>query len=82
MGICLVLLTARGASLTLKSKIYSACIRSSMIYESETWPMKFEDKQRRERVERMIVRHMCGVTLKDKKTSEELRQRLGIVCQM
>ena len=24
------------------------------------------------------MRHMCGVTLKDKKSSEELRQRLGI----
>ena len=72
------ILTARGASLTLKGKIYSTCIRSSMIYGRETWPMKVEDKQRLERAERMMVRHMCGVTLKDKKSSEELRQRLGI----
>ena len=49
-----------------------------MIYGSETWPMKVEDKQRLERAERMMVRHMCGVILKDKKPSEELRQRLGI----
>ena len=31
-----------------------------------------------ERAERMTVRHMCGVTVKDKKSSEELRQRRGI----
>ena len=40
--------------------------------------MKVEDKQRLERAERMMVRHMCGVTLKDKKSSEELRQQIGI----
>ena len=45
---------------------------------SETWPMKVEDKQRLERAERMMLRHMCGVTLKDRKSCEELRQRLGI----
>ena len=60
------ILTARGASPTLNCKIYSACIRSSRIYGSETWPMKVKDKQRLERAERMMVRHMCGVTLKDK----------------
>ena len=54
------ILTARGASLALKGKIYSACIRSSMIYGSETWPMKVEDTQRLERAERMMVRHMCS----------------------
>ena len=71
-------LTARGVFLTLKGTIYSACLRSSMIYGSETRPMKVEDKQRLERAERTMVTHMCGVTLKDKKSSEELRKRLGI----
>ena len=27
-----------------------------------------------------MVRHMCGVTLKDRKSCEELSQRLGIDC--
>jgi hypothetical protein len=40
------ILTARGASLKLKGKIYSACVRSVMIYGSETWPMRVEDKQK------------------------------------
>ncbi|HXJ94687.1 MAG TPA: reverse transcriptase domain-containing protein [Terriglobia bacterium] len=72
------ILTTRGASLALKGKIYSACVRSVMIYGSETWPMKVEDMQRLVRAENMMVRHMCGVTLKARKSSEELRQRLGI----
>ena len=49
-----------------------------MTYGSETWPMKVEDRQRLERAERMMVRQMCGVTLKDRKSSEELHRRIGI----
>jgi hypothetical protein len=71
----------RGVSLKLKGKIYIACGRSVMIYGSETWPVRIEDKQRMERTERM-VRHMCGVTLKDNKSMKDLRGRLEIVCQM
>jgi hypothetical protein len=33
-----------------------------------------------ERTERMMVRYMCGVTLKEKKSMEDLRGRLGIEC--
>ena len=52
------ILTTRGTSLTLKGKIYSACMRSVMIYGSETWTMKVEDMQRLERAEKMMVRHV------------------------
>ena len=31
-----------------------------------------------ERTERMMVRWMCGVTLRDGKSSEELRKRLSV----
>ena len=55
-----------------------ACVRSVMVYGSETWPMKVEDMNRLERAENMMVRWICGVTLKSKISSEELRERLGI----
>ena len=48
------------------------------MYGSETWLMKVEDKQRLERAEKMMVRWMCGVTLKNRIISEELRNRLSI----
>ena len=35
---------------------------------------------RLERTERMMVRWMCGVSLKDRKSNEELRSRLKIEC--
>ena len=74
------ILTARGASLLVKGKVYRACVQSVMIYGSETWASKVEDLQRLERTERMMVRWMCGVTLRDKIASVELIRRLGIEC--
>src|SRR2546425_789497 len=40
--------------------------------------MKVVDMQRLLRTENSMVRWMSGVTLKDRRTSEELKQRLGI----
>jgi len=53
-------------------------VQSVLVYGSETWPMKEEDRRRLERSERMMVRWMCGVTLKDRVASDELLSRLGI----
>ena len=48
------------------------------MYGSETWAMKVDDMQRLRRTENNMARWMSGVTIKDRKTSEELRQGLGI----
>ena len=69
-----LILTARGASLTVKGKIYRACV---LIYGSETWPMKVDDMQRLERTERLMVRWMCSVSLKDRIPSKNLNSYLG-----
>src|SRR5207247_1589559 len=74
-----MLLTARGASLRVKGKIYRACVQRVLVYGSETWPMKVDDMQRLVRTENIMVRWMSGVTLKDRISSEELRLGLGIV---
>ena len=75
-----MLLTARRASLKVKGKIYRASVQRVLVYGSETWPMKVDDiMQRLVRTENSIVRWMSGVTLKDRRPSEELRCGLGIV---
>jgi hypothetical protein len=71
-------LTSRGASLKVKGKVYNACVQRVLVYGSETWPVKTEDMQRLERTERMMVRWMCGVSLKNRITSKELNGRLGV----
>lgn len=73
------LLTAKGISLTIKGKVYECCVRSCMVYGSETWPMKAEHEVKLERTEMSMIRRMCGVSLKDRITSVELREQIGIV---
>ena len=46
-----MLLTARGASLRVKGKIYRACVQRVLVYGSETWAMKVVDMQRLLRTE-------------------------------
>jgi hypothetical protein len=76
----LPILADRGVSLRLKGKFYKACVQSVLVYGSETWPMKVEDRQRLVRTERAMVRWMCGVKLTDRRSHDELCCRLGIEC--
>ena len=61
------ILTARGASYCIKGKIYKACLECALTYGTETWAMKKANLHSLERTERMMVRWMCGVSLKDRK---------------
>lgn len=70
-----LILTARRASLKVKGKVYRVCVQRVLVYGSETWPVKVEDIHR---LERMMVRWMCGVSLKSGCRSDELRKRLGV----
>jgi hypothetical protein len=72
------ILTRRDMSLKLKGKVYVACVRSTMIYGSETWAMNLDQQNRLERTEMRMVRWMCGVSLRERKTSNELRKMIGI----
>src|SRR5271165_288601 len=72
------LLTKRVVSLKVKGKIYKACVRSVLVYGSETWPIKEDDLKKLERTERAMIRWMCGVSLKDRVNSDELMRRLDM----
>jgi len=49
------------------------------VYGSETWAMRVEDMNRLVKADRMMVRSLCGVSLRDGKSSAELLSRLGLV---
>ena len=68
----------RGFPLKFKGKIYKACVQSVLLYGSETWAMKVEDMNKLERAERSMLRMMCDVSLKDRKSSQEIVSWLGI----
>jgi hypothetical protein len=66
-------------SLKLKGKLYSACVQSVLVHGSETRALKITDVQRIVSTERMMVRSMCEVSLKDRRSSQELLDCMGIV---
>ena len=49
-----------------------------MLHGSETWPVRKENEVALQRAEMRMVRWMCNVKVKDRVTSKELRERLGI----
>ena len=74
----LPVLTNRGFSHKKKGLLYTACVRTVMLFGSETWPLKEEDPRRIARTDMQMVRWMCNVSLSERKSSEELRNRLHI----
>ena len=68
----LPLLTIKAISLKVKGELYAACVRSVMLYGSETWPIKVEESQRLHRNEMSMIRWMCCVTMRDRYPCEEI----------
>ena len=57
----------------MKGRVYASCVRSSMTYGSETRPLLVDVGLKFERAEMQMIRWMCGISLKDRRTNEELR---------
>ena len=53
-------------------------MQNSIWHGSETWPVRTENEVALQRAEMRMVRWMCGVKLKDRLPSKELRERLGV----
>ena len=70
-------MTSKKVALRLKGKVYGACVRSSMIYGSETWTVNAEQEAKVERAEMRMIRWMCRVSLREK-TNAELRESMCI----
>ena len=50
-----------------------------MTYGSETRPLLVDVGLKFERAEMQMIRWMCGISLKDRRTNEELRRLVGVV---
>ena len=74
----LPLLTNRYINIKPCGKIFNVCVRSVLLYGSECWAMRKEDKARLERKDRAMLRWICGVKISDRVSLDSLYQRLGI----
>ena len=75
---CGELLLGNRFPLKMKGKVYRCCVRSAILYGSETWCPKENEKAILRRTERAMVRAMCGQKVADRKTTEEQMDMLGL----
>ena len=74
----LPLLTARSLAPKLKGRLYSSCVRSAMLYASETWPMSSAALQRLRRNDRYMIRWITGVKPSDDPPLIDLLSKLDL----
>ena len=59
-------------------KVFKACVRSVLLYESETWPLSTEDLSRIERYDHATICWLCNVKIEQKHSTEDLRRRIHV----
>ena len=62
----------------MKGKVYRCCVTSAILYGSETWCLKENEKAILRTMKRAMVRAMCGQKVVDRKTTEEQMDMLGL----
>ena len=75
---CGKLLLGNRLPLKMKGKAYCCCVRSAILYGSETWCLNENEKAILRKTERAMVRAMCGQKVVDRKTTEEQKDMLGL----
>ena len=75
---CGELLNSKRFSLKMKGMIYWSCVRSAMLYGSETWCLRENEMEILRRTERAMVRAMCGAKLMEKKRTGDLMEMLEL----
>ena len=76
----LPLFTSKHLSLKTRGRLYSACVRSAMLYGSETWAMTPSSLARLEHIKNAMIWWICGVRpMSDKRHDyDQLRDSMGI----
>ena len=76
----LPVLSSRHLSFKTCGRVYSSCMRSTVLHASETWPLTKSTLQHLQRNDRAMIRQVCNVRPQDIVTtrSNELLVRLGI----
>ena len=62
----------------IKEKIYRTCLKPVMTYGPETWVVRPLEESMLGRVEKLMLRMICGVRLADSVNTKKLMVRLGL----
>jgi len=72
------LLTNKDISLTVRGRLYSNGVQSSMLHGIETLPVRKENEVALQQAEIRMVRWMCGIKQQHRVPSKWLRDRLRL----
>merc|ERR1712121_55348 len=68
----------RNVTLGVKRELYERIVVPTVMYGSETWAMRAEEKNKLDVTEMNCLRSMCGVTRRDRVRNEVVRRRVGV----
>ena len=74
----LPLFTSKPVPFDLRGRLFSSNVRSSMLHGTETWPMTSDALHRLCRIDRAMIRWICGVKLSGEPSMDDLHAKLGI----
>ena len=77
-----VLVGKQGLSFKQWGKVYQCCVRPFLLYCCETWELTVADETRLRGVEHHMIRMMCRVGLVDRKSTDVLRDSVGVVVKI
>jgi len=61
-----------------KTRIHCATVRATVLYSSETWPMKLDQLRKMEAFDHRCLQHIASINLSDFVTNESVRSRCGL----
>ena len=64
--------------LKLRMKIYKSVIRPVLLYGAETWSLRKKEEDILERTEMRMVRWIAGISLLERRESEDIRRMSGV----
>ena len=68
----------RGVTLGVKRELYERIVVPTVMYGSESWGMRLEERNKLDVAEMNCLRNMCGVTRWDRWRNEFVRGRVGV----
>ena len=74
----LALLTCKASSLNTRGQMHNSCVRGTMLYSSECWALRQEDKKRLERSERAMLLWLCNIKKEQCVSTNSLLSRLKL----
>jgi hypothetical protein len=72
----LVIFGVKDVRLAIKGRLYNACVRSVLLYGSETWPLRTEDVRKLLVFDHRCLRYITRVNWRDRVSNEEIRKRV------